>query len=86
MSKVHGAQLEVSTVPSGQDGLRKLELQGGSAKRTEFTAGLAEGLTSFSMKDPRYSLSQEGVAFHQEPDLRWSGREVKLLCGFEQIS
>lgn len=65
MSKAHRVQLEASTVPSEQDGLRKLELQGGScysgfiqsAKRTEFTAGLAEGLTSFSMKDPRHCLS-----------------------------
>lgn len=56
------------------------------ARRTEFTAGPTESLTSCGTKGPSHRLSQEGVAFHQEPDLRWSRREVKLLCGFEQIT
>lgn len=45
-------------------------------KRTEFTAA---GLTSSGPKCPGYRLSQERVAFHQEPDLRWNKNEVKVL-------
>lgn len=56
------------------------------AKRTEFTAAPAEGLTSSGPKCPRHNLSQERVAFHQEPDLRWNGKEVKVLWDFEQIT
>ena len=55
-------------------------------KRTEFTAAPAEGLTSSGPKCPRYRLSQEGVAFHQEPDLRWNRKEVKVLWDFAQIT
>ena len=55
-------------------------------KRTEFTAAPAEGLTSSGPKCPRYCLSQEGVAFHQEPDLRWNRKEVKMLWDFAAIT
>lgn len=57
-----------------------------SAKRTELRAAPAEGLTSSGTKDTRHNLSQEGVTFHQESDLRWSGRKVTLVCGFKHIT
>lgn len=56
------------------------------AKKAKFMTGSEKGLTSSCTKGPRHSLSQEGVTFHQEPDLGWSKREVKLPCGSEQIT